>query len=84
MPMDQGPQGRTESTASKSAESRPLPKGYLWRLMIILPLLLGASLCFILVNHWLGVLLFAAGMAFGKLSGLNAMLADHQRSGAVK
>ena len=82
MPMDQGAQGRAESTTASAA--KPLPKGYLWRLMIILPLLLGASFCFILVNHWLGVLLFAAGMAFGKLSGLNATLADHQRSGAAE
>lgn len=75
----QDAQGRAEpSTPNDATETKPLPKGYLWRLMVILPLLLGGCWCLLFVNSLLGLLLTAAGMAFGKLSGMNAMLDDLQ------
>ena len=52
-------------------EIKPLPKGYLWRVIVMISLLLGASLCFLFVNSILGSVLMVCGLAFGKFSSLH-------------
>jgi len=81
MPPDQEPQRRDAKSASPSA--KPLPKGYFWRLAVIVTLLLGASYCFIFANALIGSALMLAGLAFGKFSGLNDMV-DADRTDGLK
>ncbi|MDR2189163.1 MAG: hypothetical protein LBE62_14155 [Azonexus sp.] len=61
----------SEATASKV---KPLPQGYLWRLCVILVFLLGGAACVIFYNAIIGSLMTLAGLAFGKISGLNEMV----------
>ena len=53
------------------SEIKPLPKGYLWRVIVMIALLLGASLCFLFVNSILVAILMLCGLAFGKFSSLH-------------
>ena len=52
-------------------EIKPLPKGYLWRVIVMISLLLGSSICFLFVNSILGSILMLCGLAFGKFSSLH-------------
>ena len=65
----------SESTEpAKPSAPKPLPEGYLWRLCIVLILLLGGCACLIFYNSIVGSLMSLAGLAFGKMSGLNDMV----------
>ena len=55
--------------------AKPLPRGYLWRLVVVLFLLIGGAVCLLFYNMLLGSLMSLAGVGFGKLSGLNDMVA---------
>jgi hypothetical protein len=78
MPLDQNAhQPRADAAASPS---NPLPQGYLWRTLVIICIFLGSSYCFIFGNSLIGAALAFAGIAFGKVSGLDAMLENHQRN----
>ncbi len=63
------------STAAAEPEVKPLPDGYIWRLVVVLTLLIGACVSFLFVSSVLGSVLMLSGLAFGKLSGLNDMTA---------
>ncbi len=52
---------------------KPLPQGYLWRVMVVISLFLGASICFLFVNSIVGSILMLCGLAFGKFSSLHAL-----------
>jgi len=65
-----------DNKPTESSTPPPLPKGYLWRLCIVLILLLGGCVCLIFYNSIIGSLMTLAGLAFGKLSGLNDMVSS--------
>lgn len=64
------------SSQPESTGPTPLPEGYLWRLCVILVLLLGGGVCMLFYSSLIGSLMSLAGLAFGKLSGLNDMVAN--------
>ncbi len=64
-----------KSTVAAEPEVKPLPDGYMWRLVVVLSLLIGACVSFLFVSSLLGSVLMLSGLAFGKLSGLNDMTA---------
>jgi hypothetical protein len=72
---------KPENSPSKSTAPapKPLPEGYLWRLCIVLVLLLGGCVCLIFYNAVIGSLMSLAGLAFGKISGLNEMVASDRK-----
>lgn len=55
---------------------KPLPQGYLWRVIVMITLLLSASMCFLFVNSILGSVLMLSGLAFGKFSSLHDLEND--------
>ncbi|HSC80333.1 MAG TPA: hypothetical protein VLC08_08265 [Chitinolyticbacter sp.] len=79
--MTEQPTNATESTTPDVATPpAALPAGYLWRFLIVTPLLLGAAGCFLFYNAIVGAVLLFAGLAVAKLSGLNDILkADAER-----
>ena len=63
-----------ESNASADAEPATLPKGYLWRLAVLLFLLIGGGLSLLFFNGVLGLIMVWCGIGFAKLSGLDEMV----------
>lgn len=79
-PHDDRAPAVTPATATPSPKApgaaAPLPPGYLWRLAVVVFLLVGGGVCMLFYNGILGSVMSLAGLAFGKLSGLNAMVAS--------
>lgn len=65
------PEDTTQQTPAHAV--KPLPPGYLWRVILMISLLLGASICFLFVNSILGGVLMLCGLAFGKFSSLHSL-----------
>lgn len=65
-----------DAQPSDAPEVKPLPQGYLWRVILMVSLLLGASMCFLFVNSILGAILMLGGLAFGKFSSLHDLEKD--------
>lgn len=83
MPLDQN--AHQPRAKSPPRPSNPLPKGYLWRTLVIICIFLASTYCFIFGNSLIGAALSFAGFGFGKFSGLAEMLESHQRnSGSMK
>jgi hypothetical protein len=61
--------------AAAAPDVKPLPDGYMWRLVVVLTLLISACVSFLFISTLLGSVLMLSGLAFGKLSGLNDMTA---------
>lgn len=63
-----------ESNTSADAAPATLPKGYLWRLAVLLFLMIGGAISLLFFNGVLGALMALGGIAFAKLSGLDEMV----------
>jgi hypothetical protein len=70
---------KNSASESTAPTATPLPKGYLWRLFVILVLLLGGAGCLIFYNSIIGSVLVLLGLAFGKISGLNEMVGINEK-----
>jgi len=64
---------KSDSPESTESAVKPLSKGYLWRLCVILALTLGGIVCMIFFNSLIGVLILAAALFFGKNCGIDKM-----------
>lgn len=65
-----------QDDATPPPEVKPLPKGYLWRVIVIVGLFLGGGICMLFVNSILGSILFLCGVGFAKFSRLHELEAE--------
>lgn len=69
-------QDDTVPAPESAPEVKPLPKGYLWRVIVIVALFLSGGICMFFVNSILGAILFLCGVGFAKFSRLHELEAE--------